>query len=210
LLRATKNTIAMPFRPGQSGNANGRPKGVFDDEIGPDTVLASACLPFLFQAIEIDSEHYWDGGYMGNPAIFPLIYNCDSRDVVVVHINPIERPDVPKTHPVETVIAASEIFAIVVLPLKHVNLARRCARRGPPQGQTGDFFNQSASAWLTHREKMPIGRARNVNRRSMQASSFSCAAGNKTAPRESPFLFPLCGTSVRGRMSLALTLSSLS
>ena len=70
---------------------------VFDDEIGPNTVLASACLPFLFQAIEIDGEHYWDGGYMGNPAIFPLIYNCDSRDVVIVHINPIERPDVPKT-----------------------------------------------------------------------------------------------------------------
>jgi NTE family protein len=68
-----------------------------NDEIGPDAVLASACLPFLFQAIEIDGEHYWDGGYMGNPAIFPLIYNCDSRDVVIVHINPIERPDVPKT-----------------------------------------------------------------------------------------------------------------
>src|ERR1700688_210676 len=66
-------------------------------EIGPDAVLASACLPFLFQAIEIDGEHYWDGGYMGNPAIFPLIYDCDSRDVVIVHINPIERPDVPKT-----------------------------------------------------------------------------------------------------------------
>ena len=66
-----------------------------NDEIGPDAVLASACLPFLFQAIEIDGEHYWDGGYIGNPAIFPLIYNCDSRDVVIVHINPIERPDVP-------------------------------------------------------------------------------------------------------------------
>ena len=66
-------------------------------EIGPDAVLASACLPLLFQAIEIDGEHYWDGGYMGNPAIFPLIYDCDSRDVVIVHINPIERPDVPKT-----------------------------------------------------------------------------------------------------------------
>src|ERR1700692_894670 len=66
-------------------------------EVGPDAVLASACLPLLFQAIEIDGEHYWDGGYMGNPAIFPLIYSCDSRDVVIVHINPIERPDVPKT-----------------------------------------------------------------------------------------------------------------
>ena len=47
-------------------------------EISADAVLASACLPFMFQAVEIDGEHYWDGGYMGNPAIFPLIYGCDS------------------------------------------------------------------------------------------------------------------------------------
>jgi NTE family protein len=66
-------------------------------EICAEAVLASACLPFLFQAVEIDGEHYWDGGYMGNPAIFPLIYGCDSRDVVVVHINPIERPELPRT-----------------------------------------------------------------------------------------------------------------
>ena len=52
---------------------------------------------FCSEAIEIDGEHYWDGGYMGKPAIFPLIYNCDSRDVVFVDMNPIERPDVPKT-----------------------------------------------------------------------------------------------------------------
>ncbi len=67
------------------------------DEISVDAVLASACLPFMFQAVEIEGEHYWDGGYMGNPAIFPLIYHCDSADVVVVHINPAERPEVPKT-----------------------------------------------------------------------------------------------------------------
>ncbi|MDF1586044.1 patatin-like phospholipase family protein [Marinimicrococcus flavescens] len=66
-------------------------------EITADAVLASACLPFLFQAVEIDGEAYWDGGYMGNPAIFPLIYGCQSRDVVIVHINPIERPGVPRT-----------------------------------------------------------------------------------------------------------------
>ena len=66
-------------------------------EITPDAVMASACLPFLFQAVEIDGEAYWDGGYMGNPAIFPLIYECGSADVVVVHINPLARPDVPKT-----------------------------------------------------------------------------------------------------------------
>ena len=46
------------------------------EEVTPDAVLASACLPFLFQAVEIDGEAYWDGGYMGNPAIYPLIYEC--------------------------------------------------------------------------------------------------------------------------------------
>ncbi len=66
-------------------------------EIGPDAVLASACLPFLFQAVEIEGEHYWDGGYVGNPAIFPLIYHCDCRDVLMVHINPIVRRGVPTT-----------------------------------------------------------------------------------------------------------------
>ena len=62
-----------------------------------EAVLASACLPTLFQAVEIDGEHYWDGGYVGNPAIFPLIYNCNTHDVVIVHINPIVRPGVPTT-----------------------------------------------------------------------------------------------------------------
>jgi NTE family protein len=66
-------------------------------EVSVDVLLASACLPFLFQAVEIDGEPYWDGGYMGNPAIFPLIYHCGSRDIVVVHINPIERAETPTT-----------------------------------------------------------------------------------------------------------------
>jgi NTE family protein len=66
-------------------------------EITPDAIMASACLPFLFQAVEIDGEAYWDGGYMGNPAIFPIIYGCESPDVLIVHINPMKRPDVPTT-----------------------------------------------------------------------------------------------------------------
>jgi NTE family protein len=69
------------------------------EELSADAVLASACLPFLFQTIEIDGSHYWDGGYIGNPAIFPLIYESRSRDVVIIHINPIVRPGVPKTAP---------------------------------------------------------------------------------------------------------------
>ena len=71
---------------------------VFDHhELSPDVLLASACLPFLFQAVEIDGEAYWDGGYMGNPAIYPLIYRCGSRDVAIVQINPLAREEVPKT-----------------------------------------------------------------------------------------------------------------
>ncbi len=69
------------------------------DELTADTVLASACLPFLFQTIQIDGSNYWDGGYIGNPAIFPLIYGSKSCDVVIVHINPIVRRGVPKTAP---------------------------------------------------------------------------------------------------------------
>jgi NTE family protein len=60
-------------------------------------VLASACLPSLFQAVEVDGEHYWDGGYIGNPPIFPLIYNCVSPDILLVMINPIEISELPQT-----------------------------------------------------------------------------------------------------------------
>ena len=66
-------------------------------ELSAGVLLASACLPLMFRAVEVDGQHYWDGGYMGNPAIFPLIYGCDARDVVIVHINPIEREELPTT-----------------------------------------------------------------------------------------------------------------
>lgn len=66
-------------------------------EVTVDVLLASACLPFLFKAVEIDGQYYWDGGYMGNPAIFPLIYSGESRDVIVVQINPFNRDKVPTT-----------------------------------------------------------------------------------------------------------------
>jgi NTE family protein len=75
----------------------GKVKIFSNDELSIDALMASACLPFLFQAVEIDGEAYWDGGYMGNPAIFPLIYSCATPDVLIVHINPIERPEVPKS-----------------------------------------------------------------------------------------------------------------
>ncbi len=66
-------------------------------ELTPEAVMASACLPFIFQAVEVDGVPYWDGGYMGNPVLFPFFRHCTSDDVVVVLINPIVREGTPKT-----------------------------------------------------------------------------------------------------------------
>ncbi len=73
---------------------------VFDTaEITLDVALASACLPFLFKAVEIDGEYYWDGGYVGNPALYPLFYRTESRDIMIVHVNPLNRPELPTSAP---------------------------------------------------------------------------------------------------------------
>jgi len=65
------------------------------EEVTADAVLASACLPYLFQAVEIDGEYFWDGGFMGNPVLYPLFYSTETQDTLIVHINPIERPAPP-------------------------------------------------------------------------------------------------------------------
>lgn len=66
-------------------------------ELTADHVMASACLPYLFQAVEIDGEYYWDGGFRGNPALFPLFYKTTCTDIVIVQIDPIERSKVPRS-----------------------------------------------------------------------------------------------------------------
>jgi NTE family protein len=72
-------------------------------ELRSQCLLASACLPQLFQAVEVDGDYYWDGGFIGNPPLFPLIEQCETRDLVVVPLSPTNRPHVPTT--------ASEISA---------------------------------------------------------------------------------------------------
>jgi NTE family protein len=66
-------------------------------EITAEVLLASACLPTLFRAVEIDGEAYWDGGYAGNPTITPLIRESDAHDTILVQINPRERADLPRS-----------------------------------------------------------------------------------------------------------------
>lgn len=77
----------------------GRNRVFTEREVTIDALLASACLPHVYRAVEIDGEAYWDGGYMGNPALWPMFYHCTAADIVVVEINPIHRPDVPDTAP---------------------------------------------------------------------------------------------------------------
>ena len=79
-------------------NVNSGKIAVFNrEDLTADHILASACLPFLFRAVEIDGVPYWDGGYMGNPALFPLFYETSCPDVMIVQVNPIERTGAPRT-----------------------------------------------------------------------------------------------------------------
>jgi NTE family protein len=75
----------------------GRARIFRNADITPDVLLASACLPTMFQAVEIDGEHYWDGGYTGNPTLTPLVRECQSHDTILVQINPIVRDAIPTT-----------------------------------------------------------------------------------------------------------------
>jgi NTE family protein len=75
----------------------GRVRIFRETELELDMPLASACLPFLFQAVEVKGERYWDGGYLGNPALWPLFYATQSRDLLLVPLNPQVREEVPDT-----------------------------------------------------------------------------------------------------------------
>jgi NTE family protein len=77
----------------------GRGRVFRNAELTPEALLASACLPTMFRAVEIDGDPYWDGGYSGNPTISPLVRECNSSDTILVQINPVERPGTPRSAP---------------------------------------------------------------------------------------------------------------
>ncbi len=116
--------------------ATGRARVFRNHEIYPDVLLASACLPTLYQAIEIDGEAYWDGGYSGNPTITPLVRECKSRDTIIIPVNPVERNSRPRS--------GSEIFnrlnevafnAVLLKELRMIALLRRIASPGDEEGE---------------------------------------------------------------------------
>jgi NTE family protein len=123
-----------------------------NDAITPDVLLASACLPTMFQAIEIDGEPHWDGGYSGNPTITPLIRECKSQDTILVQINPVEREGRPRS--------ASEILnrlnevsfnAVLLKELRMIAVLRQVANPGDSEGAqwAGMRIHRVASEMLT-------------------------------------------------------------
>lgn len=77
--------------------ATGKIKVFSGADLSKDAVLASSCVPTLFKAIEINGEFYWDGGFIGNPAVYPLIYNCETPDVMIIQIRRVHDPEMPVT-----------------------------------------------------------------------------------------------------------------
>jgi NTE family protein len=113
----------------------GRGRVFRNAEITPDVLLASACLPQLFQAVEIDGEPYWDGGYSGNPTITPLVRECDSQDTILVPINPIERPGTPRTaRDILDRLNEVSFNAVTLKELKMIALLRQVADPGRTEG----------------------------------------------------------------------------
>jgi NTE family protein len=109
--------------------STGRPKVFAGPELGIDALMASACLPHLFKAVEIGDEAYWDGGYTGNPALWPLIYNTAATDVLLVRINPLVRPALPDTaDEIEQRIDEIAFNAGLAAELRAIHFVRRLLR----------------------------------------------------------------------------------
>ncbi|MEI6188385.1 MAG: patatin-like phospholipase family protein [Alphaproteobacteria bacterium] len=104
----------------------GRSRVFNSDEITVKVLLASACLPWLFQAIEIDGDYYWDGGYMGNPSLWPLIYGCESRDILLIQINPLIRAKLPvKAHEITNRISEISFNASLVAEMRAIHFVSK-------------------------------------------------------------------------------------
>jgi len=113
----------------------GQPRVFQRADLDIDALLASACLPQLFRAVEIDGEPYWDGGYSGNPALWPLVYETPALDLVLVKINPLSRPGTPDT-PAEIADRVNEITfnAGLVAEMRAIGFVGRLVEQGRLSG----------------------------------------------------------------------------
>jgi NTE family protein len=139
-------------------------------ELSADAVMASACLPLLFRAVEIDGEAYWDGGYVGNPSLLPLIAESPAHDLVLVQINPSRRERLP-TSPQEILDRLNEITfnSSLIKELRSLALLKQLlkAEGQPPAGGRASLFAQ-IDALCLHRieaeaELASLGAASKLN-----------------------------------------------
>lgn len=113
----------------------GRPRVFRNAEITPEVLMASACLPTLFQAVEIDGEYYWDGGYSGNPTMAPLVNELVSDDTILIPVNPVDRPGPPKTaHDILNRLNEVSFNAVLIKELHMMALLRRVAGKVTGEG----------------------------------------------------------------------------
>ncbi|QXL85497.1 patatin-like phospholipase family protein [Comamonas sp. NLF-1-9] len=101
------------------------------EQLSIESVMASACLPMMFQAVKVGEDHYWDGGYSGNPALYPLIYHTDSSDVLLVQINPVQHLAIPENAS-DIVDRINEVTfnASLLAELRAIAFVRRLLREG--------------------------------------------------------------------------------
>jgi NTE family protein len=161
-------------------------------EITPDVLLASACLPTMFRAVEIDGEGYWDGGFTGNPTITPLVRETDAHDSILVQINPRERSDTPRTA-ADILNRLNEISfnSPLMKELRMIALLRQVADPGTGEGGRWaqmrthrvmtDMLAQFGASSKLNAEWEFIAMLRNEGRRA--ASEFLDANGNDLGKR---------------------------
>jgi len=104
-------------------------------EITVDAVLASACIPRLFQAVVIDEVPYWDGGFIGNPPLFPLIEETDCNDILLVKLNPVFLDEVPKTAAdIEDRMNEVSFNASLMWEMRYIHFKNKLVKMGIDEG----------------------------------------------------------------------------
>src|SRR3984885_10041515 len=157
----------------------GRGRVFRNNELSPDVLLASACLPTLFQAIDIDGESYWDGGYSGNPTITPLVRECASHDTLLIAVNPVEREGTPRSAR-EILDRLNEVSfnATLLKELRMIALLRQVADAGGSAGRNRDEMRIHRPLQAQH--------TKNLGRRSAVALDFPSQEVCRRGPRRHP------------------------
>ena len=130
-------------------------------EVTPDVLLASACLPTMFQAVEIGGEAYWDGGYAGNPTITPLVRECEGSDTILVQVNPVERSETPRT--ARAILNRVNEVAFNATLLKELRMIALLRQVADPGGCEGALWARMRVHRISSAELAAFGSSSKVN-----------------------------------------------